>query len=140
MTVVLMVISIGLIFWVLLMLKAIDEATNEALSFIRHMASALSDVSGSLAALSDDVAAQVRTQKAVSSDVLTRLEKAADQGVASARHLADDLADREEMIDAAREGVADDLAAAQQRADETVGEPGAAADAAVKTPEEDDST
>jgi hypothetical protein len=149
MIIVLLVIAIGLILWVLFILKSLSEMADENLTLTRRIATVLTGTVGSLAALSDDLAAQTRGSKLALNDVVGRLEKAADRTMFSARQVASDLADREDkvdtdraaredLIDTAREGVAEDLAAAKQRADDTVGEPGAAADAAVKTPENED--
>lgn len=51
-------------------------------------------------------------------------------------HVAEDLAAREKQLDAATAGVADDLVASRLRADDAVGDPGAAADAASQNPAE----
>jgi hypothetical protein len=129
MTIVLLVISIGLVLWAVFILRSLSEMVDETLSLVRRMGAVLAETVGSLIALSDDLAAHTRSQKAALNDVVGRLEKEADRSMYSARRVANDLADREEKVDA-------DIAAATQRADETVGEPGAAADAAAKTPED----
>jgi hypothetical protein len=65
---------------------------------------------------------------------LTERQRLIDLAIAG---VATDLTAREEKVDAASSGVAEDLAASKQRADQADSEPGAAADAAVKTPEDE---
>src|SRR5688572_12030241 len=74
---------------------------------------------------------QMMSDRAQVATDLTAREKKVD---AASGGVAADLTERQRQVDEASSGVASDLAAARDRANETVGDAGAAADAASQTP------
>ncbi len=144
---VLMGVLVGLNWRLLRMLYSLSSQLRETMLLVQQVSEVVVTTPAKLASLSAELDATIRSQRAALQDVLGVVEKTADQALFTARRVAGDLAVRQESVDTAlakREDrvdtasgeVAEDLAASRRRADATVGEPGAAADAALRPDDE----
>lgn len=121
------------------LLRPIREDLDQSRVLMQDITKVFIEVPGLIEYLSNDLHRLTAQQNAKLETVTLLLEKAADRAFFTSNRLADDLADREQRVDAATQGVATDLAAAHERADRAAGEPGAAADAAALPPHQQDS-